>query len=53
MVRNAYRPAPDKVDWARRVLEAARTERGVFAFEGQMVDSPVLRHAEAILRRAE
>ena len=53
VVRNAYRPAPDKVDWARRVLAAARTERGAFAFEGQMVDSPVLRHAEAILRRAE
>lgn len=53
VVRDAYRPAPDRVDWARRVLVAAQSERGVFAFEGQMVDSPVLRHAEAILRRAE
>lgn len=53
VVRNAYRPAQEKVDWARRVLAAAQNERGVFAFEGQMVDSPVLRHAEAILRRAE
>lgn len=53
VVRDAYRPAPERVDWARRVLAAAQAERGVFAFEGQMVDSPVLRHAEAILRRAE
>lgn len=53
VVRDAYRPAPERVDWARRVLSAAQSERGVFAFEGQMVDSPVLRHAEAILRRAE
>ncbi|WP_046315054.1 CoA ester lyase [Mycobacterium sp. UM_Kg1] len=53
VVRDAYRPAPERVDWARRVLAAAQSERGVFAFEGQMVDSPVLRHAEAILRRAE
>jgi citrate lyase subunit beta/citryl-CoA lyase len=53
VVRDAYRPDTDKVDWARRVLAAARSERGVFAFEGQMVDSPVLRHAEAILRRAD
>lgn len=53
VVRDAYRPAPERADWARRVLAAAQTERGVFAFEGQMVDSPVLRHAEAILRRAE
>ncbi|OBK95143.1 citrate lyase subunit beta [Mycobacterium asiaticum] len=52
VVRNAYRPSDEKLDWARRVLDAAKTERGVFAFEGQMVDSPVLRHAEAMLRRA-
>jgi citrate lyase subunit beta/citryl-CoA lyase len=53
VVREAYRPADDQVAWARRVLDTAATERGVFAFEGQMVDSPVLRHAEAILRRAK
>jgi citrate lyase subunit beta/citryl-CoA lyase len=52
VVREAYRPSEAKVDWARRVLAAARTERGVFAFEGQMVDSPVLKHAEMLLRRA-
>ena len=52
MVRNAYRPSGEKLDWARRVLAAAQTERGVFAFEGQMVDSPVLKHAEMLLRRA-
>jgi len=52
VVREAYRPSEDKLDWARRVLAAAQTERGVFAFEGQMVDSPVLKHAEMMLRRA-
>lgn len=51
VVRNAYRPSDERLAWARRVLEAAKSERGVFAFEGQMVDSPVLRHAEAALRR--
>ena len=45
VVREAYRPSEEKLDWARRVLTAAQTERGVFAFEGQMVDSPVLKHA--------
>ncbi len=50
VVRRAYRPSEEKLDWARRVLAAARTERGVFAFEGQMVDSPVLKHAETMLR---
>ena len=52
VVRAAYRPSEEKLDWARRVLAAAKTERGVFAFEGQMVDSPVLKHAEMMLRRA-
>lgn len=52
LVRKAYRPSDEKLAWARRVLVAARSERGVFAFEGQMVDSPVLRHAEMMLRRA-
>jgi len=52
VVRKAYRPSEEKLDWARRVLAAAKTERGVFAFEGQMVDSPVLKHAEMMLRRA-
>lgn len=52
VVRQAYLPSEERLDWARRVLTAARSERGVFAFEGQMVDSPVLKHAQMTLRRA-
>jgi citrate lyase subunit beta/citryl-CoA lyase len=52
VVREAYRLSEEKLDWARRVVAAARTERGVFAFEGRMVDSPVLKHAAMMLRRA-
>ncbi|MBW0020165.1 MAG: CoA ester lyase [Mycobacterium sp.] len=52
VVRKAYRPTEEKLDWARRVVEAAKNERGVFAFEGQMVDSPVLKHAAMMLQRA-
>jgi citrate lyase subunit beta / citryl-CoA lyase len=52
VVHKAYRPSDEKLEWARRVLAASQSERGVFAFEGQMVDSPVLRHAEKVLRRA-
>src|SRR5271168_583862 len=52
VVRAAYRPTEETLDWARRVLKAAQTERGVFAFEGQMVDSPVLKHAALIVQRA-
>ncbi|MBY0443115.1 MAG: CoA ester lyase [Mycobacteriaceae bacterium] len=52
VVRKAYRPTDEKIAWARRLLAAAQNEAGVFAFEGHMVDSPVFKHAELILRRA-
>lgn len=52
VVRAAFRPAEAEVAWARSVLSAAGSERGVFAFEGRMVDEPVLRHARALLARA-
>jgi citrate lyase subunit beta/citryl-CoA lyase len=52
VVRRAFRPTEEKLDWARRVLAAAQNERGVFAFEGQMVDSPVLKHAAVLVHRA-
>lgn len=53
VIREAYRPADDEVEWARAVLEAAETERGVFTLDGQMVDLPVLRQARTILTRVE
>jgi len=53
VVRAAYRPDPDRLAWARDVLDAAAaSESGVFAFRGGMVDAPVLRQAEALVRRA-
>ena len=52
VVREAYRPTAEQIDWAHRVLDAAAAHDGVFRFEGGMVDGPVLRHAEAVVRRA-
>ena len=52
VVRAGYRPPEAELDWARRVLRAARGEGGVFTFEGRMVDAPVLRHAQTLIRRA-
>lgn len=51
VVRAAYRPDDAQASWARAVLAAAANQRGVFTFEGRMVDEPVLRHARALLRR--
>ncbi|MFJ4252652.1 HpcH/HpaI aldolase/citrate lyase family protein [Microbacterium sp. NPDC090003] len=52
VIRAAYRPDPASVEWARGVLAAAEGERGVFRFDGRMVDEPVLRHARSIVARA-
>lgn len=52
VIRSAYTPTDEQVDWARRVLDTARDQRGVFQFEGIMVDAPVLRRAERIVALA-
>ncbi|WP_431236752.1 HpcH/HpaI aldolase/citrate lyase family protein [Mycolicibacterium aichiense] len=52
VIRKGYLPGAEQVAWARHVLEAARDERGVFQFEGIMVDAPVLRRAERIVQLA-
>jgi citrate lyase subunit beta/citryl-CoA lyase len=53
VVRAAYRPGEAELAWARGVLAAAAAAGGgVVQHEGRMVDGPVLRHAESVLRRA-
>ncbi|MFC8923744.1 HpcH/HpaI aldolase/citrate lyase family protein [Cellulosimicrobium sp. NPDC057127] len=56
VIREAYAPTPDEVDDARALLDAAAANPGgpdaVFTLDGRMVDAPVLRHAESVLRRA-
>ncbi|WP_305801105.1 CoA ester lyase [Mycobacterium sp. PS03-16] len=52
VIRAAYAPTAEQADWARRVLDTARDQRGVFQFEGIMVDAPVLRRAERIIALA-
>ena len=52
-IRDAYRPSDEQIDWARRLLAAASEDGGACSFEGQMVDAPLFRHAEAIARRAD
>ncbi|MHC5795779.1 HpcH/HpaI aldolase/citrate lyase family protein [Lacisediminihabitans sp. FW035] len=52
VIRDAYRPTPQEVAFATALLAAAEGERGVFRFEGRMVDEPVLRHARSVLARS-
>lgn len=52
VIRTGYTPTDGQVQWARHVLDEARNQRGVFQFEGIMVDAPVLRRAERIVQLA-
>ncbi len=51
-----YTPAPEEVDYARKVLsgwQAARAEGlGVFTLDDKMVDAPLVRAQERVLERA-
>lgn len=53
VVREAFRADETQVAWARRVIEAARDasahDKGAIKVDGQMVDAPLIRQAEAIL----
>ena len=52
VVRAAYRPRDEEIAWASGVIRAAKDERGVFRYEGRMIDAPLLRQAEQILSSA-
>ena len=47
-IRAAYAPTEEELRWAHRLLLAAESSPGVFRFEGQMVDEPVLRQARRV-----
>jgi citrate lyase subunit beta / citryl-CoA lyase len=53
VVRRAFRPGDQQLAWARRVLDAARRgdhDGGAIKLDGQMIDAPVVRQAEAIVK---
>jgi citrate lyase subunit beta/citryl-CoA lyase len=52
VIRDGYAPSAKEIEWARAVLDAATRERGVFQYDGLMVDMPVLRRAARIVALA-
>lgn len=55
-VHEAFAPSPEELSWARGVIRAAQEARdkglGTVAYQGRMVDRPVLRRAERLLELA-
>lgn len=52
VIREAYAPEPEELERAERLLAEAERNKGAFSFEGRMVDEPLFRQAQAIVRRA-
>ena len=57
IINDAFTPDEADVEWARKVLaardEAAASDVGVFAVDGEMIDAPLIAQAEDIVRRYE
>ena len=55
VLNDEYRPSPEEVDRARRMMaaydEALAEKRGAVVFEGKMIDVPVVERARQVLER--
>ncbi|WP_236208542.1 HpcH/HpaI aldolase/citrate lyase family protein [Pseudomonas tohonis] len=52
VVHDALMPTAEELAWAKRVMSAGTRGDGVFVVDGQMVDAPVIGHAQRLLQRA-
>ncbi len=48
-VQEAFKPSPEELAWARRVVAAMQGDDGAVALDGEMVDAPVLARAKRLL----
>lgn len=54
VINRIFAPTAAELDWANSVLEvSASAGTGAFAFEGQMIDAPVLARARRLLAQAD
>jgi citrate lyase subunit beta/citryl-CoA lyase len=53
VVRQAFLPSAADLAWATGVLAAAENAAGVFAYQGRMIDQPILSQAARLVRAAE
>ncbi|MFM2486357.1 citrate (pro-3S)-lyase subunit beta [Celerinatantimonas yamalensis] len=56
LLHNAYAPSQEDVDYAHRVITAARQAEdkglGVIALNGKMIDAPIINRAHSVIERA-
>ncbi|MEY3528060.1 MAG: hypothetical protein RLZZ549_543, partial [Pseudomonadota bacterium] len=53
IVKRAFTPSPEELDWAKRVISADKASKGQAAkVDGKMIDRPVVMLARRILALA-
>ena len=51
--KGVFRPSDDDYAWAKRVMEAVASNASAVQLDGAMIDVPVIKRAEAIIRNYE
>lgn len=56
-VQEAFTPSDNQINEARKVLDAYNLHQeagqGAFAIDGKMIDAPIVKSAQSIIKRAE
>lgn len=52
-VNRVFSPTKEQIEYAKKVVEAATTQKGVFSLNGKMVDKPIIDRSIKLLKRAE
>ena len=53
IANSVFAPSMQELSWARRVVEAAAGQAGVFVLDGRMIDRPFIKRAEQLLAEEE
>ena len=54
IVNECFRPTPEEVSWAKRIVEATASTNGeAISLDGNMIDRPVVARAQAILAQID
>jgi citrate lyase subunit beta/citryl-CoA lyase len=51
-INTGFSPSAESIEWARRVISAAKSDVGAAIVDGKLVDRPVILQAEKILAQA-
>lgn len=53
IVNEVFSPSPKAIQYAMRVIEAAKTNSGAFSLDGKMVDKPIIERSEKVIEKAK